>query len=107
MVSTSQSLLRETTSAEADNLKSLQRNRTLTATLQDLSTNFHDQQHKAVGASGLSAQLEQAREETAVAKKRHRIMKSVLAAVIAGSGVDWARNDSLRDLILDEEDDND
>jgi len=38
-----------------------------------------------------------------MAKKRWRIMKSVVAAIIAGSGVDWARNNDLRNLVLDEE----
>lgn len=30
-------------------------------------------------------------------------MKSVVAAIVAGSGVDWARNGALRDLVVDEE----
>jgi hypothetical protein len=29
-------------------------------------------------------------------------MKNIASAVIAGSGVDWARDDQLRALVLDE-----
>lgn len=57
--------------------------------------------------SSLSAQLDQAREDQAIARKRWRTMKTVVSAIIAGSGVDWARNGALRDLALDEEDEAD
>lgn len=38
-------------------------------------------------------------------RQRWRIMKGIVSGVVAGSGVDWARDETLRDLVLDPEDD--
>ncbi|KAF4124101.1 Centromere protein H (CENP-H) [Geosmithia morbida] len=40
-------------------------------------------------------------------RERWRVMKGITSGVVAGSGVDWARDDKLRDLVLDPEDDED
>ena len=65
------------------------------------------QREEAMADPRLSMQIEQVRADRKIAKKRWRIMKSVVAAVIAGSGMDWAHSDTLRDLVLDSEDDTD
>jgi hypothetical protein len=102
-----QSTLRDKTVAEVDNLRTLEQNRELTASLHVLTTELQARQDSVLANSSLSAQLDQAREDQAIARKRWRIMKTVVSAIIAGSGVDWARNGALRDLALDEEDEAD
>ncbi len=100
---TSQTLSKEAAMLSADNTRVMEKNRALTATLLALVHEVQAQQDDVTKDAGFSAQLYRLREDTATARQRWRIMKSVVAAVIAGSGVDWARDDTLRDLVLDEE----
>ena len=89
---------------EAYNVEAMEKNRDLSQTLVELANRRKNQQVSAINGSNLSEQLEGLKEESAIAKRRWRVMKSVVAAVIVGSGVDWARNDQLRPVVLDEED---
>ena len=107
MASSLQSLLQRTSAAEIEVLRTTEQNQALTTTLLGLSNKMQAQREEAMADPGLSMQIEQVRADTNLAKKRWRIMKSVVAAVIAGSGVDWAHSDTLRDLVLDSEDDAD
>nr|5Z08_D Chain D, Cenp-H [Thermothielavioides terrestris NRRL 8126] len=34
-------------------------------------------------------------------RRRWRIMKGAASAIVAGSGIDWVRDERLRDLVLD------
>jgi hypothetical protein len=49
------------------------------------------------------AQLDELEESLKVSRQRWRIMKGTASAVVAGSGVDWARDAALRELVLDTE----
>ena len=105
MASSLQSLLQRKSAAAIELLRTMEQNRALTTTLFGLSNKMQAQREEAMADPRLSLQVEQVRADTNIAKKRWRIMKSVVAAVIAGSGVDWAHSDTLRDLVLDSEDD--
>ena len=107
MASSLHSLLQRTSAAEVEVLRTMQQNRALTTTLLGLTNKMQAQREEALADPRLSMQIEQVRADTNIAKKRWRIMKSVVAAVIAGSGVDWAHSDTLRELVLDSEDDAD
>ena len=87
----------------ADHIRAVEKNRVLTATLLALVKRVQAQRNGATKDPTFSAQLDKLRDDTATARQRWRIMKSVVAAVIAGSGVDWAGDDTLRSLVLDEE----
>lgn len=105
--STLQMLLREIAKLSADNIRAMEKNRALTTTLLALAKKVQDQRDEVTQDQRFSAELDGLRHDTATARQRWRIMKSVVAAVIAGSGVDWARDDTLRDLVLDEEEEAD
>lgn len=81
----------------------MEKNRVLTAALLALLRTVQAQRDEVTKDPKFSAELDKLRNDTATARQRWRIMKSVVAAVIAGSGVDWAQDDTLRDLVLDEE----
>ena len=91
------------TMTEAQNIEAMEKNRKLTTTLLQLANDMKAQRLSAISESKLSDQLEELREDTRAARRRWKIMKGVVAAVIVGSGVDWARNDELRQLVIDEE----
>lgn len=103
LCSSLQSVLRDTVSTEADNIRTLEKNRATAATLVDLIQTSEGLQANAMKDPTLGAQMNRLKGDTATARKRWRIMKGVVGAIIAGSGIDWARDDSLRDLVLDEE----
>ena len=89
--------------ASADNIRATEKNRALTTTLVALAKAIHAQRDEVTKNPKFSAQLDGLRDDAAIARRRWRTMKSVVAAVVAGSGVDWAQDDTLRDLVLDEE----
>ncbi|KAB2576588.1 hypothetical protein BFW01_g2885 [Lasiodiplodia theobromae] len=53
----------------------------------------------------LRDQLVEAERDAARARRRWRSMKGVVAGMVVGSGVDWAEDEALRELVLEDEDD--
>lgn len=100
-------LSKEAAMLSADNIRAMEKNRALTTTLVALAKKVQAQRDEATKDPRFSAQLDGLRNDAGTVRQRWRIMKSVVAAVIAGSGVDWAQDDTLRDLVLDEEDEAD
>jgi hypothetical protein len=50
-------------------------------------------------------QLDELEQALKTSRQRWRIMKGTASAVVAGSGMDWARDEVLRELVLDNESD--
>lgn len=48
--------------------------------------------------------LKQADEDVARAKRKWRVLKSLTAGIVVASGVDWAGDEELTELVLDDED---
>ena len=99
-----QSVMNTLTSTEIENRVSLRVNQQLTTTLLGLTEQLKAQSIDDIGDLEVRRHLEGLHDDIKEAKRRWRIMKSLVSAVIAGSGVDWAHDDSLRDLVLDDED---
>jgi hypothetical protein len=53
---------------------------------------------------GMRTRLEKADEEVVSARKRWRVLKSLTAGVVVGSGVNWDGDEEVVDLVLDDED---
>ena len=98
------STLERTRKAEIENLTAIEKNREFTASLIRLNDKIRDRKDSVSEQPQLNTRLEETRKEAATAVRQWRIMKSVVSAVIAGSGVDWSRDSHLRDLVLDAED---
>ena len=82
----------------------ISRNRELANTLFDLANRLKKQNAQEISDPDVRAQLDRLRIDTKEVKGRWRMVKSVVATMIAGSGIDWAKDDDLRDLVLDDED---
>lgn len=91
------------TRLETENIMILDKNRDLAASLVDLTEQIQAQQIAAIKDSDLTDQAEQSKLDHVTAKKLWRTMKSVVAAIIAGSGINWASNSELKRLVLNEE----
>jgi hypothetical protein len=50
-------------------------------------------------------QLDELEASMKISRQRWRIMKGTASATIVGSGVDWARNPKLLEIVLDPEND--
>ena len=98
------STLKALTVAQIENMICVQKNRELTTTLFDLAHQLESQDAEDIQNPELRSELEAAHADLKESRKRRQIMKSVVAAIIAGSGSDWARDDVLRGLVLDNED---
>lgn len=86
---------------QRENRLAMQRNRELTSTLLSLVEETKVEKIGNITNPDMKGQLETLEVEVSVRKPRWTIMKNVISAVIAGSGVDWARDEKLRELVLD------
>lgn len=87
-----------------DNIRFCSRNRELAQKLIELAKISKASTIEDVKDARLRSQLEQFAEENRVRKSRWRLMKGVVSTVVVGSAVDWAADDELRELVVDDED---
>jgi hypothetical protein len=97
-------VLNTTASTQTANIKATRKNQELTASLLALTDQLKKDDPEKIDDIKLRTELDSVQVEVKEARRRFRIMKSLVAAVVAGSGVDWANDDELRDLVLDGED---
>ncbi|KAL9067965.1 MAG: hypothetical protein Q9157_006636 [Trypethelium eluteriae] len=100
--------LREThtklSETERANLVAVQKNREFTQELMGLVEETKPKATNEVGDPGARAQLASLERDIKPLKQKWRVLKGLLAGAIVGSGVDWARDPVLQDLVLDDED---
>ncbi|MCJ1282502.1 hypothetical protein MMC26_001825 [Xylographa opegraphella] len=99
-----QSIMNTLSSTETESIVTLRMNQQLTTDLLGLTDQLKAQEPANIDDPELRHTLEELQKRSKEAKRRWRIMKSLVSAVIAGSGVDWAHDENLRDLVLDDED---
>lgn len=93
----------DSTKVQADTLRASRDNVRLAA---ELFTLTEEAERKKMGRkddSRTQDELEKLEREVKSSRQRWRVVKGVAAGVIAGSGIDWAGNDELRDIVLDPE----
>ena len=98
-----QTTLNTLTTTRTENLKAIQKNQELTATLLDLADQTKAEDIDSIEDPRIREELQALQRETKDSKRRYRIVKSLVGAVVAGSGVDWSRDEQLRQLMLDDE----
>ncbi|KAM3563065.1 hypothetical protein MY1884_001435 [Beauveria asiatica] len=86
------------TDVQAETLRACRRNVNLTSKLFELAAQLKER--KAVDWDGGEEAL-RVRDE----KRKWRTVKGAASGIVAGSGVDWASDEALRDMVLDPEDD--
>ncbi|KAL4978226.1 centromere protein H (CENP-H)-domain-containing protein [Aspergillus desertorum] len=98
------STLKKLSSLEVENLQLHRQNRELAQELLEL-TEDDESWREHLDDSDLKQQLANLEAEHKQSKARWEIMKSVTSAIIVGSGVNWAEDEGLTALVLDESDD--
>lgn len=90
--------------AEKSNLSANEKNKELAQTLLALAEEIKSQSTEEIEDPKLRAQLQELDSRIQMARRRRRIMKSVVAGMVVGSGINWANNAMLRELVMDDED---
>lgn len=97
------SRLKAFTFLEAQNIRLIEKNRELSSSMVEITDQIREQQSNAINSSDLGDRLKTLQSETKLAKKRWRIMKSLVAGTVVGSGINWANDETLKTLVIDEE----
>ncbi|KAI9709739.1 MAG: hypothetical protein M1820_003141 [Bogoriella megaspora] len=90
--------------AEKSNFVVIEKNKKLTEELLSLVEQTRAQTNTEATTPDLRSHLEALDHETKPLRQKWRVLKGVLAGSIVGSGVDWARDPALQELVLDYED---
>lgn len=100
-------VLAQLTDAEAGVLRAARRNRELAAEVLRLAREAdRGRGGGSAGAGGVPAadpQVAELEGRLAASRQKWRIMKGTASGIVAGSGVDWAADPVLRDVVLDPE----
>ena len=89
---------------ELENVQINQKNQELARQLLEL-TREDDSWRDELEDGALKAQLAELEADQKKRKAKWDTMKNIASAVVVGSGVNWAENEALSDLVLDEMDD--
>ncbi|ROT34452.1 hypothetical protein SODALDRAFT_302622 [Sodiomyces alkalinus F11] len=95
------------TTTESHTLRASRRNVELAKDLFELA---EEAERRKKGDAGddpeLQSRLETLRAAVKESRQKWRVMKGTASAVVVGSGVDWVRDEALRQIVLDPENDN-
>ncbi|KAL0936411.1 uncharacterized protein CTRU02_208626 [Colletotrichum truncatum] len=97
--------LDELTHVEAESLRVGRRNVELTAEILRLAKEAEKRKTGETDNPATQAEMTKLKAEVKASRQRWKVMKGTASAMVAGSGVDWARDEVLRDIVLDPEED--
>lgn len=90
---------------EQANIIANQRNRELSKTMLALAEAMKSQSAEDIEDPRLREQIRAVEKELKGSRRRSKTLKGILSAMIVGSGINWAADESLTNLVLDDEDD--
>ncbi|KAJ5167969.1 uncharacterized protein N7482_003563 [Penicillium canariense] len=97
-------VLKQLSDAEVENLQLNRENQELVRELLELTKQDSSWRERLQDAD-LASQLDRLDAELKRNRAKWEIMKNIASAMVVGSGLDWANDDTLRGLVLDESDD--
>lgn len=107
LTSTSQSILTTLSKlrdAETQNIQLAKSNQEKAERMMELAKEAGADKKEVVEGEARE-RIEEMEQEVKAGKQRWRVMKGTASAVVAGSGVDWGRDERLRGLVLEDESD--
>lgn len=91
--------------AEQGNMASNKENRRLSVAVLELAEKVKAQSIDEIGDPLLRQQVEKADQSVKTSRRRTKILKGILSAMIVGSGINWAADEALHELVMDNEED--
>jgi hypothetical protein len=89
---------------EQANIVANRRNRELSKTMLALAEATKSQSAEDIEDSRLREQIRSVEGELKESKRRMKTLKGILSAMIVESGINWAADDNLTELVMDDED---
>ncbi|KAL5388425.1 hypothetical protein DPSP01_002998 [Paraphaeosphaeria sporulosa] len=89
--------------AERGNIATNKENRNQSRTVLELAEEAKAQSIEDIGNLSLREQVGKAEANVKESRKRTAIIKGILSAMIVGSGINWAADEELRELVMDDE----
>jgi hypothetical protein len=86
---------------EVENLRTAQRNRKLASEVLRLVGRNRGKESNDLGSGQFGEEIAVLEGQVKSSRHRWKIMKGAASAIVAGSGIDWVRDERLRDLVLD------
>jgi len=96
---------KDLSAAEQGNIAANERNRELSRTLLALAEKLETQTSEDIEQPHLREKINAVEKEAKESRRRMRNLKGILSGMIVGSGIDWAEDEVLRGLVMDDEDD--
>ncbi|CZR62042.1 uncharacterized protein PAC_11939 [Phialocephala subalpina] len=90
---------------QTEHIATSRQNAELATTMIALAEEASTQRKEDISDPKARQQLDKLEESLKISKRRWRIMKGTASATIVGSGVDWARDPRLLEIVLDDEGD--
>ncbi|KAL1865469.1 hypothetical protein Daus18300_007114 [Diaporthe australafricana] len=102
---TARRALGQLTEAESETLRAARRNRELAGEVLRLAREEADRGRAGAAGADPAAegQIAELEKKLAASMQKWRVMKGTASGIVAGSGVDWAADPVLRDVVLDPE----
>jgi hypothetical protein len=90
--------------AEQANIAANQKSRDLSQTMLALAEELKSQSGKDIEDPNLRIEIDAVEKELKESRKRAKTLKGILSAMIVGSGINWAADEALCELVMDDED---
>jgi hypothetical protein len=87
------------------NIVASRKNRELAAEMLALAEDMKVQSAKDIEDPRLCDQVSAVEKELRESRRRAKTLKGVLSAMVVGSGINWAADEGLTELVMDDEDD--
>jgi hypothetical protein len=91
--------------AEQGNIIANRKNQELAATMLALAEEMKSQSAKDIEDPRLRDQINAVEKELKVSRRRMKTLKGILSAMIVGSGINWAADEGLTELVMEDEED--
>lgn len=89
---------------QSETIRACRRNITLTSELLALAGELKEKKAVDMDDAAVAMRLESLEADLKRSRRGWRLVKGVASAVVAGSGVDWTSDETLRDMVLEPED---
>jgi hypothetical protein len=93
------------TAVEAERVVLSRSNTELAGRMMVLAEQVEGQKKGDITDPEMRGKIEEMEREVRRSRQKWRLMKGVASGVVAGSGMDWARDEKLRALVLEEDSD--
>ncbi|EQL01703.1 Centromere protein Cenp-H [Ophiocordyceps sinensis CO18] len=98
-----ETLRSQLTQTQADTARISRKNVELAAELCELADRAKQKRTGRLDSAETQSAVARLEDEVASRRKRWRVIKGVASGIVFGSGIDWARDDELCDMVLDPE----